>query len=82
LLETAGEIATRLETASTLAAAPFSGSAVDVASMNGMRAATQRLQAAYLAYREHSATPEGRREAAMTLEAELGEVRNVAEEQS
>ncbi len=73
----AAELAARIELVRRLAAGAFSGSSGDVAKMNAMRVATERLTAAYGAYREvpEAAPPVDPRLAAMVLEEELGQVR-------
>lgn len=75
LKETAAHLGTRLGTAGRLASSTFTGSPADAARVEVMLGAMRRLDAAYVAYRQHLDRPAAEREtAAMTLTAEIAEV--------
>lgn len=75
LKESASQLVARLGTANRLASDTFNGSGTDTARVGTMCAAMRRLDAAYVTYRQHIATPAERTEAAMTLDAEVTEVK-------
>lgn len=76
LQESASHLVTRLGTADRLASGNFKGSPADVARVNAMLGAMQRLDAAYVAYRHRlQGSPSERSDAATALHAEIDEVR-------
>jgi hypothetical protein len=76
LQESASKLAERLVTANQLAAGKFVGAPALVQSLTGMSEAIQRLDAAYVQYRKRIDTlPAERDEAAVALDAEIGDVK-------
>ncbi|MCC6555191.1 MAG: hypothetical protein IT372_19675 [Polyangiaceae bacterium] len=76
LKESASQLLKRLGAADRLAAASFSGSAVDVARVSAMRGAMRRLDAAYVAYRQGLAGPPSDQDrAASALRTEIDDVK-------
>jgi hypothetical protein len=70
----AAKLPERLGTAGRLSSGTFLGSAADANKVSVMFAAMKRLDAAYVRYRKRvEATPEQSRDAAATLELEIGE---------
>jgi len=66
----------RLDLANRLAAGTFLSSSADAARIDAMRVATERLVAAYGAYRGNLDLPNDERSAAMVLQEEIGQVRS------
>jgi hypothetical protein len=66
----------RLDLASRLAAGTFLSSSADAARVDAMRVATERLAAAYGAYRGNPDLANDERSAAIVLEEEIGQVRS------
>ena len=73
--ESAARLGTRLGTAGRLASSVFKGTPADVARVEVMLTAMRRLDAAYVAYRQHLDQSAAAREtAALALDAEIAEV--------
>jgi hypothetical protein len=80
LQKSAAKLGERLGAANRLAAGKFVGAPVVVAGLTGMSGAIQRLDAAYVQYRRRiDAKPAERDEAAIALDAEIGNVKAEAE---
>jgi hypothetical protein len=72
----ASQLLDRLGAANRLASGKFQGSPVVVACMTAMSGAVQKLDTAYVQYRKRlDSSPGAKDEAAIALEAELGEVK-------
>jgi hypothetical protein len=79
LLESAGQLLTRLGAANRLASGRFSGSIADAARVRVIADAVRRLDAAYVAYCQgREGNPRDRDLAAQTLDAELLEARGAS----
>jgi hypothetical protein len=77
LRSAATKLVGRLGTASRLASSVFVGTATDSSKVTAMCVAMNRLDAAYVAYRQRvDRTPKEESTASVRLEAEIGEVRS------
>jgi hypothetical protein len=76
LQESASQLVARLGAADRLVSKPFTGSPPDVARVTVMCTSMRRLDAAYVTYRQHiERAPSERDSAAMSLEAEIDDVK-------
>jgi hypothetical protein len=81
LRESAAKLGERLEAANQLAAGKIAGGSSAVPLLTGMSSAIQRLDAAYVQYRDRiDANPDAEDEAAVALDAEIGTVKSEAEQ--
>jgi hypothetical protein len=81
LQQSAAKLGERLGAANRLAAGKFVGATQVVASLTGMSGAIRRLDAAYVQYRHRiEAKPTEKEEAAVALDAEIGNVKAGVEE--
>jgi hypothetical protein len=75
LHKSAAELMARLGTAARLASSRFAGAVADVSRVDTMRGAMQRLDAAWVAYRQSAGSSDaGRAEAQSALRAEIEDV--------
>ena len=72
LVAAAGKLVDRLGAANRLAAGKFTGSPRDATRVTTMCAAMKRLDAAYVAYRKETISPERAANATSALEVEIG----------